>query len=272
MSVVLDRRAAEQVGRHARLELVFAARHGRTILAHSYAEPPFRTGRWFPEGNSLHMIMASSSPGIFGGDVLEQSIVVEEGASVRLTSQSAPQLHASPDGATAIVRAAYRVAAGAHLSCHWDALIPFAGSSLDQRIAVEVAESSRLYWSDAMMNGRVARQEHWRFASLAHELGISRAGELAYLERFRITPGSQSPSQPWVAADAAFLGTALAIDPSGTAAGDAARVQDLLGTLSGATGAADALDESIVVVRLMDALGVRFHAARALVRKVFCSR
>ena len=41
----VDRRDAGEVGRHARLELVFAVRGGRTVLAHAYAEPPFRVGR-----------------------------------------------------------------------------------------------------------------------------------------------------------------------------------------------------------------------------------
>ena len=43
-----DRRGRPTVGRHARLELVFSMRRGRTVLAHAYAEPPFRVGRVLP--------------------------------------------------------------------------------------------------------------------------------------------------------------------------------------------------------------------------------
>src|SRR5216684_1595331 len=87
-----DRRASE-VGRRARLELRFVEQRGRTVLADAYAEPPFRVGRTFQEGAGLHMIMASSAPGVFGGDSLDQVVHVEEGATVRLTSQSAMQVH-----------------------------------------------------------------------------------------------------------------------------------------------------------------------------------
>ena len=186
MTSVLDRRATGQVGRHARLELVFTVRDGRTVLAHSYAEPPFRAGRWFAEGDGLHMILASSSPGIFGGDVLDQSIVVEAGARVRLTSQSAPQLHASADGAAAIVRSKYHVAGEAHLACQWDPLIPFPVSRLDQRIDVTLESGSILYWSDAMMSGRKSTK-FWSHTAWS----VSRANWFS-------TPLSAIPRLGWI--------------------------------------------------------------------------
>jgi urease accessory protein UreH len=102
-----DHRAIGAVGRHARLDLVFVRRAGRTVLADAYAEPPFRVGRCFAEGEGLHLILASTAPGVFGGDSLHQSIRVGRGARVRLTSQSAMQVHPSPDGARAILASSY---------------------------------------------------------------------------------------------------------------------------------------------------------------------
>jgi urease accessory protein UreH len=272
MTPVLDRRATERVGRTARLELVFAVHGGRTVLAHSYAEPPFRTGRCFAEGNGLHMIMTTSAPGMFGGDVLEQVIVVEEGASVRLTSQSAPQLHASAGGATTVVRSSYRVAERARMSCHWDALIPFADASLDQRIELQLAASSRMYWSDAMMSGREACGERWLFSSIAHQLRITQAGELTYLERYQMAPREGDLSAPWIAADAAFFGTTVMADPHGLAPREAEGLHTMLNGIDGVRAAADALSESTLVVRLMGSCAVPFHGARAMVRGVVASR
>src|SRR5262245_50099929 len=42
-----DERPLSVIGRHARLDLTFLYRSGRTVLAEAYAEPPFRVGRWF---------------------------------------------------------------------------------------------------------------------------------------------------------------------------------------------------------------------------------
>src|SRR5476651_1730600 len=86
-----DCRAPQGIGRAARLELVFERRRGRTVLAHSYAEPPFRVGRAFDLDGAAYVILVSSGPGIFAGDSLRQSIHVGPGARVVLTSQSALQ-------------------------------------------------------------------------------------------------------------------------------------------------------------------------------------
>src|SRR5262245_18831892 len=87
-----DSRPVASVGRQARLHLRFACRAGRTTLVHAYAEPPFRVGRCFAAGDGVHMIMATTAPGVFGGDCLEQRIHLEAGTSVRLTSQSSLQV------------------------------------------------------------------------------------------------------------------------------------------------------------------------------------
>ena len=47
---------------------------------------------------ALHLILASSAPGIFGGDRFEQHDPPRARRAVRLTSQSALQVHPSPDG------------------------------------------------------------------------------------------------------------------------------------------------------------------------------
>jgi urease accessory protein len=256
-----DERPLSVVGRHARIDLAFVYRNGRTVLAEAYAEPPFRVGRWFAEGEGLHMILASSAPGAFGHDRLQQIVHVGCGARVRLTSQSAMQVHPSPDGAIAHLRSSYHVEDGARLHCDWHPLIPFADARSDQRIDVNIDGDGWLYWSDALMSGRQARGERWKFASLAHEIAVSRDGSLEYLERYRIQPSEVHVSRPWAAGDASYLGTTLMtgrpIEP-----GVAERIHIELGRLAGVVAAADRLDDRALLVRLMSASGPAFHEAR----------
>ena len=256
-----DERASSVVGRHARLDLAFIYRNGRTVLAEAYAEPPFRVGRWFAEGDGLHMILTSSAPGAFGHDHLEQIVRVGCGARVRLTSQSALQVHPSPDGATAHLRSSYHIEDGAYVHCHWHPLIPFAAARIDQRIDVDIAGGSYLYWSDALMSGRQARGECWRLASLAHEIAVSRDGALEYLERYRIQPRAVAVSRPWAAGDASYLGTTLMtgrpIEPD-----LAERLQCELGHLGRIRAAADRLEDRVLLVRLLSGSGAAFHEAR----------
>jgi len=256
-----DRRDAADVGRHARLELVFGCRAGRTMLIDAYAEPPLRVGRWFAEGAGLHMIMATSAPGIFAGDSFRQSIRVERGARVRLTSQSALQVHPNAGPAARMV-STYHVQDDAELRCQWDPVIPFAGARLDQRVEIRLDERGSLYWSDAFMNGRQARGERWMFLALAHELKVWRAGLLEYLERYRIVPKERRPSGRWGGGEACYFGTVVAsgIDVRPDAV---ERLHADLAAIGGVRAAADALDRRLLLVRLMAEAGVPFHEARA---------
>ena len=54
--------AAADVGRHARLELAFECRGGRTVLAHAYAEPPLRIGRTFDVDGAAYVILVAPGP------------------------------------------------------------------------------------------------------------------------------------------------------------------------------------------------------------------
>jgi urease accessory protein len=260
-----DERLPSVVGRHARLDLDFVYRNGRTVLAQAYAEPPFRVGRWFAEADGLHMIPTSSAPGVFGHDHLQQIVRVRRGARVRLTSQSALQVHPSPDGATAHLLSSYHVEDGAHLHCDWHPLIPFEEARIDQRIVVNIAGNGYLYWSDALMSGRHARGERWKFASFANEFVVSRDGAPEYLERYRIQPNAMAVARPWAAGDASYLGTTLMsgrpIEPD-----VAERLHIELGHLAGVRAAVDRLDERVLLVRLLSASGPRFHEARRWLR------
>ena len=207
------------------------------------------------------MILASSAPGVFGHDFLQQSVHVGSGASVRLTSQSAMQVHPSPDGATASLHGSYRVEDGAHLHCEWHPLIPFARARIDQRIDIEIARGGVFHWSDAWMCGRQARGEEWQFTSLAHEIALSRGGSLEYLERYRIQPDEENVSRRWTAGDASYLGTTLIagrpIEP-----GAAERLHTGLGRFTGVRAAADLLGDRVLLIRLLSASGPAFHDAR----------
>ena len=114
-----------EIGRTARLELVFSLRRGRTVLTHGCAEPPFRIGATLPDSHRARMILAWSAPGVFGGDCLEQHVHVERGASASIASQSALQAHPSLAERSPRMRTIVEVEEEAELRCDWDPLIPF---------------------------------------------------------------------------------------------------------------------------------------------------
>jgi urease accessory protein len=267
-SLARDGRALADVGRHGRLELRFGWRGHRTVVLHSYAEPPYRVGRVLPYGDGIHLILASSAPGIFGGDCLAQVIVVESGARVRITSQSAMQVHPNEAGEIATLASTYRVEGGGQLACEWDPLIPFADARLDQRIAIEVADGSSLFWSDAMMAGREARGERWRFSQLAHELRLVRNGTLAYMERYNIVPDAGVLERRWTADEASYFGTVLALGAAATRE-VSERTYRELAAIEGVCASTDLLEQNLLLARLVSSSGTSFREARELTRTRF---
>jgi urease accessory protein UreH len=303
-----DSRGSAAIGREARLELAFERRAGRTVLAHAYAEPPFRITPAFAIGDAAYFIVTSAAPGVFGGDSLHVDVRVGRGARAVLTSQAALQVHPAAalkgppydcdDGRSAGLsprspQRGSRVAAGdprsaaidqrfvleddAELHCHWDPTIPFAGSSLEQRIAIDLCASSRLYWSDAFLAGRVDRGEAWRFRALAHELAVRVDGSLTYLERYRLEPGTlhaiekdgcdEDPSLRWKAGDATRFGTTIVHHP-GVSAEAVERIHCTFLRASSIVAAVDRLEPHTMVARLMAFDGAALAATRRELRLV----
>jgi urease accessory protein UreH len=274
------------IGRDARLELAFERRHGRTILAHSYAEPPFRIGRCFELDDAAYVIVVCTGAGVFAGDTLRQSVRVAGGARVVLTSQSALQVHPAAASSPARIHHDYIVEDDGELQCHWDPVIPFAGARLEQRFDLRLAESSRLYWSDALMAGRVSRGEAWRFESLAHELRVRIGAALAYLERYTLAPTGRTVARPWIAGSARYLATAIVHHDAATS--DAAETLQGLALLkrspsyepdadrcpAGAPAridvdlGVDLIQSKTIVGRILAADGAPFAAARAALHRL----
>ena len=278
---VPDSRVPAQVGRDARLELVFERRGGRTIVAHAYAEPPLRIGRAFAIGDAAYLIIVCTGPGVFGGDRLRQSIRVGGGARVVLTSQSALQVHpCAPEpwprraAPAAIVPScpptlwlqSYVVEEEGELHCHWDPVIPFADASLVQQFDLQLTRTSRMYWSDALMSGRVSRGETWRFRDLAHSVRLTVDGALQYLERFTLAPGDRSIAHRWVAAQGNYLGTTIVHHQRAT--GEVAeQLQAELEAACLCGSAVDLTSAHLLIARFLGSRGPSFAAARDFVRR-----
>lgn len=249
---------------------MFSVSNGRTVLERGYAEPPLRIGRCLEHDGSLQLIVASSAPGVFGGDCLEQRVDVGCGARVRLTSQSALQVHPSVVGGPARLRSRYRVEPGGCLSCAWEPVIPFPGASLDQQMEIDVAKGGRLTWSDALMAGREARGERWVFEAIEHQLTVRYDERLAYRERYRVSGGAQAADR-WAAGDCSYFGTVVRVGCGDDRARADAVHAELQG-IDGISGAAELMSDSdLLIVRIAAGAGVPFHRARAAVERAFAA-
>jgi urease accessory protein len=248
--------ALADVGRCGKLELVFSLRGGQTVLRDSYCEVPFKITRPLSVANDgrAHVMLMHCTAGLFGGDHIEMSVHVEQGARVRLTQQSATRVHPS-EGRTAVQTSRIHIETGGELALLLEPVIPFAGSRLAQKTSLEVETGARLLYWEGLMAGRVGRGELWEFEDLSLETRLASEGRLLFLDRFRLQPSLSHPMTTWGIGSGTYTGTGLYVGP------DADR---FAGTLREGLPQAgvDIVTEGVAATRIVTSSGPEFHRCR----------
>jgi urease accessory protein UreH len=239
-----------EVGRRARMDLIFAKQDAQTVLRHSYCEVPFKFTRllnW--RQPPAHLILMHSTAGIFGGDELESSIRVQRGARVLVTQQSAAKIH--PSGVRpAVQRNHVFVEAGGELQLYLEPVIPFADSILRQTTRIDVERGGRLMFWEGFMAGRVGRGERWQFQELASETNLFLDGRQVYLDRFRLPTGLERSA--WTMGCGNYWGTGLYVGEQ------ALRIATMLHEKLPEAGV-DTPSPEIAVMRIVSASGPEFR-------------
>ena len=250
--------ALADVGRCGRLDLVFAARGGQTVLLDSYCEVPFKITRPLstaPDGLA-HIMLMHCTAGLFGGDRVEMTVRVERGARVRLTQQSATRVHPS-EGRIAAQTSRILVESGGELEFLLEPVIPFAESRFEQRTLLDVEKGARLRYWEGLMAGRVGRGELWEFDEVSSETCLKSEGRLVFLDRFHLQPKSSRPATQWRMDSGAYAATGLYV---GDDAADFARAMHDALPKAGV----DVLEDGLAVTRIVTTNGPEFHHCRAV--------
>jgi urease accessory protein len=155
-----------RVGRDGALRLDFERRGAGTALARARSTLPLQVLAPVALDDPAAVVsILNPTGGLVGGDRLAIEVGVGPAAHACLTTPSATRVYRAT-AAPACQDVTLRLEAGA--ICEWmpDHTIPFAGSALRQRIAVEAGDGARLILVDAFAAGRVGRGEAWAFRSL----------------------------------------------------------------------------------------------------------
>jgi urease accessory protein len=132
--------------------------------------------------------ICSPAGGVLQGDRLRMEITIEAGARLRLETQSATRIYATPDvGATAEI--VLRVESDAFLEYVPDPLIPYAAASYRQESRWEVAESASLVVGEVVAAGREARGERTAYRRIETEVDAHRPdGRLLFRDACHLVP------------------------------------------------------------------------------------
>jgi urease accessory protein len=241
---------------------------GRTYLAERHQRFPLRiTVPMYLDAadpGMAYCYVQNPTGGVFAGDQLTERLVVEPGARLHVTSQSATKLYRM-EGGRAHQRVVCRVSAGAVLERVPDTLIPQAGSHFVQHTEVDVEDGAVFVSADTVAPGRIAYGERFEYELLELRVEVRQGSRPLCVETLRLEPGRRSPGRHGLLGPSDYVASMLVLAPGRDGEALAAEIDAELAGLTGARGGAGALNHGAgAVVRIMagSAPGVR-HALRA---------
>lgn len=219
--------AAPDAGWRARLELGFAPTPGpqarRTRLVRAEHSGPLQVQRpFYPERDgTCHVVILHPPGGVVGGDRLRLDAALAGGCGALLTTPSAARFYRSA-GAAAVQEQTFRVAPGAGLEWLPQETILFEGARVTTTTRIELAGDARCLAWEITCLGRPAAGEGFARGALDQRIELWRDGAPLYLERSRVTGGSEAQAAAWGFGGEAVCATLLATVDAADAC-DAAR-------------------------------------------------
>lgn len=206
------------------------------------------------------VVFLNTSGGLTGGDTLAYGLVIENGARVTATTQTAERVYRSTTGA-AQIGLNFTVGAGCHLDWLPQETILFDASHAKRRTEINLGAGATCLMAETVTLGRAAMGEAVTRCDFHDWRQISRAGKPLHLEALRLTDASLAPRAALLAG-ARAVSTVVLISPEAEAM--AARIAPLLPHES-MRAAASCLPGRLVI-RLMagEAWPLRQHLAQLL--------
>ncbi|MDX2158208.1 MAG: urease accessory protein UreD [Hyphomicrobiaceae bacterium] len=169
-------------GAHVRL----GAASGRTVVRELKQSGGYRLAMPSTFADHIEVSQINTGGGVAGGDRVETSVAIEQGADAVFSTQGAERIYRSSSAASEIgVR--LTLAAGGRLDWLPQQTILYAGARLRRRIEVDAAADSRLLMVEMLTFGRPASEECGEPARVDDQWRIRRGGRLVLTEALRLT-------------------------------------------------------------------------------------
>lgn len=210
-------------GWRAELELEFAARAGRTILARrSHVGPLVVQRPFYPEGDVCHLYLLHPPGGIVGGDRLVCRTVIGSGAHALLTTPAATKFYRSA-GPVAEQMQDIRLEQG---TCEWlpQESIYFAAAKARIRTRVRLDPGSRFIGWEIGCFGRPASGEEFGGGEVYQSFELWCDERPLLVDRLRVGGGEAMLRARWGLGGYPVVGTLLAF-PAMPADLESARIE-----------------------------------------------
>jgi urease accessory protein len=207
------------VGKAGFLQLGFARRGKRTILADLDYRIPYRAQRALYCDEAMpdlaHVFLITTTGCLLQGDRVALDITLGEGARAHVTTQSATKIH-SMDANYAAQTQTLALAEGAYLEFLPDPIIPHRRARFVSETQISVAPSATLLYAEIIQAGRKHHhpEECFGAAILSMGLGVRRpGGDALFTEKLLIEPQRQAMRQTGVMGPFDVFGNVIVCTP-----------------------------------------------------------
>ena len=150
---------------------------GKTVCKHQYTSFPFRLSPIFRlegrDSQRAYLYIMNTSPGLLAGDKLNISWELERNTNLYLTNQSATKVHQMPELGRATVTNQIIIKENACLEFIPEPIILYRHSTLEQSTTITIHSTARLFLSEIVVPGRLAREENYDFNYYFNRLQIT---------------------------------------------------------------------------------------------------
>ena len=181
------------------LELITACdRERKTFVRHQYTTYPLRlSAPFYLEGSNsdrAYHYLINTSPGLLAGDELNLALELKPDTSLYLTDQAATKVHPMPLASSkSMVNYQITIRRNASLELVPEPIILYTDSTLEQTTLIKLDATAKLFISEIILPGRLAKQEYYDFNYYFNRLKISNlAGELLFADASRLL-GKNNP-------------------------------------------------------------------------------
>lgn len=192
---------------------------GQTEVFHQYTTHPLRVSQPFHlEQNNpkrIYLYLRNNSPGLFSEDELNLALQLEKSSQLYFTEQAATKVHPVLDQ-TLAARVNYQIIIKENATLEFvpEPLILYADAALKQSTNIQIHPSSKLFWSEILLPGRLARGESYQFHYYDSLLNVTSSdGKLLFKDRSYLSGKNNQFSDSSLFTTYPIIGTAIAVYP-----------------------------------------------------------
>lgn len=168
---------------HGAAEVSFVHKDGETGLGRLYYRDPLKV--LFPRGDVPTAVIVTTGGGLFGGDIYDVDIFLEENAQAMVTAQAAEKVYRS-SGPDCEINVNLKVSEGACLEWLPQETILFDQARFRRTTKLDMATSASALVGEMIVFGRLASGEELKDGLLREAWEIKKEGKLIWADALHI--------------------------------------------------------------------------------------